>query len=204
MTHSLLPPPKITRNSLCNTIETDQQVFRWFLYLLEHQQVRAEFADHAEMNIAYRNMMVWRWTQRGVLAAVLAIMGAVILTQVYTWIWALLLLAVVLFFVEKPLKDELYRISQFVIDRHYDEKTFPQHTLYQIGEHLARHYKITSLVEGITLTDNLMRKSLVIIAFLVVFLFVMSFLRGLAMLFLLFYAGNIFVNSSLVYRHYMK
>lgn len=166
--------------------------------------MRAEFADHPEMRTAYRTMMVWRWAQRGVLALVLATMGAVIVTQVYTLIWGLLLLAAVLFLVEKPLKTELYRISQFVIDRHYDEKTFPQQTLYQIGEYLARHYRITSLVEGITLTDNLMRKSLVVIAFLVVFLFVMSFWRGLAMLFMLFYAGNILVNSSPVYRHHMK
>lgn len=204
MSNPFLHPPKITHTSLQKTIATDQQVLRWFLYIVDHDQVRAEFEQRSEILSAYRALSGWRWAQRAVLAGVLLVIGAVIVTQLYSLIWLLFPLWGLLVLVERPLKAVLYQIGQAVIDLHYDEQTFPQHTLYQIGEHLARQYQVKSLVDGITLTDTIMRRFLVIIAFFIVFMFVMSFWRGAAMLFLLYYAGNIIMNSALIYRHFIK
>lgn len=204
MSNPFLQPPKISYNSFRNTIFTDQQVFRWFLYLVRDDAVRADVSGEEEVRAAYTALYKWRPLQQAVLALIMGIVLAVIVTQNYFWIWLLLPLWGAMVAVERPLKTALHRISRALVDKHYDPKTFPQHTLYQIGEFLARQYHKSSLVEGVALSDMWLRKWLVIVAFLVVFMFVMSFWRGAAMIVLLYFAGNIVINSRLIYERYLK
>ncbi|MCA9394865.1 MAG: hypothetical protein KC900_11720 [Candidatus Omnitrophica bacterium] len=204
MSNPFLHPPKITRQSFRNTIFTDQQVFRWFLFLTDRPTVRAAVSGAEEMNATYRRLARWRMWHRVALAGVLSVIGAVILTQHYALALLLFPLWGGLAVVERPLKEALHTISRAVVDIHYDEASFTRYTLYQIGERLGREYGVRSLVDGIAWTDILLRRWLIIVAFLVVFLFVMSFWRGALMIFILYFAGNIVMNADPVYRRYMK
>lgn len=203
MNNPFLHPPKITRQSFRNTILTDQQVFRWFLFLIELPQVREAVATTEELRGAYRRLSRRRVWQRGVYASMVTVIGAVLLTQYYYPVWLLLPLWGGLALVERPLKETVFVIGSALVDRHYDEKTFTQHTLYQIGERLGHEYRVHTLVDGIAWSDIMMRRWLIIVAFLVVFLLVMSFWRGLVMIFILYFAGNIVINAGPVYRRHM-
>jgi len=185
------------------TIQTDPQVFRWFLYLISRANVRKEI-ELKWPDQSYSGFILLLWLFRLISFLCLLLVIFVIASQQFVYLIYGAPLAIMYLISEFFLKKKLTGLSMKVIAGHFSEEQFKQKTLFQICETLARHFGVVSLIEGVTLVDMTLRKILIYSAFFVVCIQLLSFWKGLLTLVLFYFAGFLVVNINWIYKSLMK
>jgi len=189
---------------LSESITSDYQVGRWFVYLVTRPDVKSDLIKDPNISFLYPKLNACLQKQGFLCLLTLCFLLFIVVTGQYPLIW----LSFVFFLVHwrlNSLKTEIVKqIGIVMLTNDYPEKEICKKTLYQISEHYSRKYNIPSLVDVIFSYDVIARKS---VYFLVLFsLFVLVFQSWQVMwagvtITVGYFAIMSLVNLSVIYKN---
>lgn len=189
-------------DAIINSITFDSEVCRWFTFLVTQPGLAAELQAEKGIPPLYQKLKSVFRKQRILLIALTAAASA---SLFFPPRWAVLSLLSVLSFywayLEQVKKKCVTAISASLIRRDYSADTLLQTTLYQLGEHYSRKYRIPSLVDKIFRANQILK-------FAVIFFLLFILATGIettewkivAIVFLYYYAVVYGLRTDTVYR----
>ena len=194
----ILNIPISSTNAIKSTITTDALVFRWFLYLIGQKEARSDLVADSATYARLKKAII---TQNICLILLLAVSVYIFLTKNFIILCAVAALLFIYFKLRQGVREHVALLSLKIIAKHFNTDRLRQHTLYQIGERLADHYHVRSLVMSMTSVDAIIRR-VILYAFLFVSCVVpFDFLPFWGMLFAVYWAAHTIVNTAVVYNH---
>lgn len=198
----ILPSSKIVSSleALLASIENDDQVFRWFIFLILQPQVKSELIQDQSLPLFYRKLKIL-----SILNIVLLISVLAYLLWLYFHPKIVFLLATGIFFspyteIIKHKRTAVVNLSRHLLERDFPDEELRQKTLYQIAEHYARQYAIPSLVDTIFALDNIARLTLIFGFVFTAFIYPLKFWEIFIGTLLLYVVVMTLVRSDLIYK----
>jgi len=183
--------------SLASTISTDRQVRRWFTYLILHQTVRRELSNNKEIESAYKRIKNIFLQEK--IICILSV--CILLLAVMTHQWECGLGAAILLgingFLQAKNKKSIIKVCDSLISRDFNQQSFAQKTLYQIGEIYSRKYNIISLVDAVTSTEALTRKAVLYMFVFATFIYPLNFWQTCGSVLVVYYIFYGIVGGAL-------
>ena len=193
--------PLIAITSLRSTIETDSQVFRWFLYLITHPTVKSELSVDKCTEEIYERLKRWIGGERILCLSILGLIIYIYFSKQYLLCYLAILWFGLYLIVHQKIKKYVTQISLSLISKDFKSAEFNKRTLYQIGEFYGHKYQIKSLVMAITSTENILRKVAIAAWFFLIFIFPVNFFGFLAILTLTIYVITpAVIHLSVIYN----
>jgi len=186
--------------ALQRTIETDQDVFRWFLYLISQAAVKTEIATENNIQQLYTRLKITIFYQQALWALFLVLAFFTYHSKEYL---PILLGAVVLLFcfiLNQKVKRLVTEISTSMISRDFQKSNFGQQTLFQIGEFYVKKYNVKSLLMMLTSVDMVIRKVLLYAWIIATFINPLGFRNFCLFIIAAYIIVSALINSSLIYN----
>ena len=193
-----LNSPISSTNAITSTIATDPLVFRWFLYLISQKKVRRDLAADGA---AYSRLKKSIICQNLCSVALLAVLLYIFLTKQFLFLCGGAILAFIYLKLVQAVHKHVALLGMKVIGKHFDSGSVCYHTLYQIGERLAKHYHVRSLVMSMTSVDIIVRRIPLFVLVLVAFILPLNILPMWGSVLVAYWVACIIVNTSVVYNH---
>lgn len=196
MTASITSPAAIK-----STIETDNHVFRWFLFLIGQKDVKKEFIERTKDGKIYTRLkllLIIQWLCSLFLMVSLIYM---LMTRQIIIAGALVLALLIHFMVEQDARRKVSAMSLKIIAWHFDGNVLGRNSLYQIGEKLANQYHVRSLVLSMVSVDEIIRKTLLYAIIFVSFIFPMEEMISWGIIITAYWLANVIINIAGVYKN---
>lgn len=146
-------------NALISTIRIDNQVRRWFAYLISRQAVKRELSENKEIEAVYKKIRNVSYWQSVIYLFLSCAFLFVVITGQFKYSFVVVSFVLISIFLHMKKKERVVRACSFLIKKDFEKSSFARRTLYQIGEFYGRKYNIVSLVDFITSTDGATRKA---------------------------------------------
>ena len=189
-----------TIDSVKNTIETDGQAGRWFLFLIFQGRIKARLINNPEVDGLYRTLARTFLKQNILYAILLICLGGSILTQKYIFVLLGVLAGVYpLIKLRAVIKETTARISVHLLSAEIKDDDLHLKTIYQISEQYARECNIPSLVDVISAFDRVFQ--ITVVAVIIFLLFLQIFNIGLIVVMMAGSYGMVYLilNTRFVY-----
>ncbi len=186
--------------SIQSSIETDRQVYRWFLMLITTPTIKTRICQSQDHQRLFAQL---RWITLGEIAACLGLTAGLIY-MFMTKERAVLLGGIALLFVLQKLyaanRQTVSRLSNALLTADLTPESLNAQTLYQICEHYAKTLNIPSLVDIIARQDGIARATLIYANIFACFIYPMDFWYIWVVIISSFYLMLAAVNTSLVFN----
>jgi hypothetical protein len=186
--------------SIRSSIETDRQVYRWFLMLITTPTVKSRLNGITANQDIYRRL---RTITLGESACYLA--GVIVLVYALSLKKPLILLAGIflIYLLQKfyaANRQAVAQLSSELLNADFPEPALGSQTLFQICEHYGLTLNIPSLVDIITRQDAIARHTLIYANIFACFIYPMSFWSIWIVILSSFYLMLAAVNTSLIFN----
>ena len=185
-------------NPFLLSIKNDRHIFRWFLRLIFVPAVKQQLAGNEKMRALYRRLSIITCSLN-VIHIIIALYYIYIWkSEVFTHIPALLLLVGIGLILYRRKKHTVYLISSAVLAEETRHHPLGGQTLYQFGEYYGKKYGIPPIVDMITGSDGILRRTVLftIVFTTLIFPFFLSW-QSYALLVANFYLAFLISNSLL-------
>jgi hypothetical protein len=147
--------------ALVNSIRTDKQVFRWFLFLIVQPPLISRLSGKNEVALLYDKLKRIIIQQRFLFIGLLIGTLALIALQKYLYLFGLALFIYPIYKFSQAKQQCVAQISEHLLRSDFEENALCTKTLYQICEIYSRQHNIPSLVDAIYVQDNVARKTII-------------------------------------------
>ncbi|MCK5580285.1 MAG: hypothetical protein KAJ18_03335 [Candidatus Omnitrophica bacterium] len=190
-----------SRTAILNSIETDPQTQRWFLFLITQAPVKQQLTNEKKLNSLYAKLKKITCQQNFTYTTFLCILSLGFIFQQPLVLGPGLILAFLCIKIHSAKKQYIAQISAALIDNDFTEQSLEQNTLFQVGEFYSRKHKIPSLVDTIYHLDKISRAA-VLFAFILTGPICFATLQvNVLSIILCFYIVNAIAKTSLIYKH---
>lgn len=190
-----------TPQALERTLNSDGQVYRWFIFLVSQRQVQVDFKEiDGGVQLFLRLRRILAGETFLYLAAVLY--GSIL----FYFQWDLYVLGLIFFLgvlagLRYLKKRCVVPLSLGLIKKDFPAEILSQKTLYQIGEFYSKKYDCPSLVDTIYFVDDISRKVIVAAVVFTVFIYPHFSLGQIFFIPFIFYAlAQGILRFNFVYR----
>ncbi len=192
--------PITSINSLISTIKTDKQVRRWFLYLISQPGFKAEISEGREAGALYKKFRSVLYQERAIFFFLLGALLFIVIARQFQYSLSLVVFFVISILSQIRKKEYQLKICAFLVNRDFNEASFAQKTLYQIGEWYSRKYQVVSLVHAITSVDVVTRKAVFYTIIFATFIYPLNFWQICGSVLAAYYIFYGLVSSAFVYK----
>jgi hypothetical protein len=186
--------------SIQSSIETDRQVYRWFLMLISCPTIKARLGHTEE------TMKICAYLRLTILAEI-GISMSLCVWIIYLFLSkerALLLVGVILLYglhkVHALNRRYVAKISVDLLNGDFQPPTINTQTLFQVCEHYANRLNIPSLVDTITSQDSIARTTLIYANIFACFIYPMGFWYIWLVILSSFYLMIAVINTSFIFN----
>jgi len=131
----------------------------------------------------------------------LVVLLYIFLTKQYIVLCAAAIIVFVYFRLLQAVRGHVALLSLELIAKHFKPDDVGRHTLYQIGERLAKRYHIKSLVVSITSVDIIIRKVLILALIFASCIVPLDFLPFWGLVLAVYWVTFTIINTAVVYKH---
>jgi hypothetical protein len=186
--------------SIQSSVETDRQVYRWFLMLISVPTVKARLSGTPANRELYQRLRVIALGEIACYAAgVIVLASALNLKQP-----ALLLAGIVLLYMLQKLyaanRRTTAQLSANLLTADFSGPSLGNQTLFQICEYYGRALDIPSLVDTITRQDAIARNTLIYANIFACFIYPMNFWSIWILILSSFYLVSAAVHTSVIFN----
>ena len=147
--------------AIASSIETDEQVYRWFTFLIVQPALKANLLKEENAGELYAQFKKAALLQRTLYSFLLLCLCIIVFSKKFVYLGAGILFIYPLIKIHLKKKDCVVKISTLLLKHDFDMAELCQKTLYQLGEIYSRKYNIPSLVDTIYALDNVSRKAII-------------------------------------------
>ena len=191
--------------SLISSINTDNQVYRWFTFLVSQRAVEQHLKDIKGIDLLYGNLVKTVFMQKSLGILLICFLITLIIFEKYLYFWLGVIFLYAFMKLHSMKKQCVVKISSHMLTHDFEQSKLSQMTLYQLAEYYSKEFKIPSFVDAIYALDDICRKSLLLIfiVHITVYMFIYQFpiWQMICSIFVIYYTIYNIINSSLVYRH---
>jgi hypothetical protein len=190
-----------SRDSLFSTIQTDDQVNRWFEFLIIQTEVKKSLLNHEGNGISIRQFLkIKLFKNVTFLFLIGSLMSCYWLNDLRLLYFTFIFLIIFIMLSTKLSKYTSVLSLEFV-GKNFNDQQLSQTTLYTLSEFYSDKYKIPSLVDIQTIGDEYLRVLVIglIFGLMVIYPF-FSFTQILCIFTAVFLSIKLLMNSDLFYR----
>lgn len=190
-----------SREAFANTLKSDYQVNRWFLYIIQQPEASEELRKikEAEKSLSKLKTLVLI-QQINFLAAALWMIWAMFSSNKWLSVSGFIVLTAGLFMISKMKTRLVQEVGLYMLQRDFPEKSIEKYTLYEVGEFYSRKYKITALIDKLNKTAVIYRIVVASSLLIGVFFFSLKFVQLFLFVLLALFVTRLFVNSDFFYK----
>lgn len=187
--------------AILSSIETDEQVYRWFSFLVVQSGVRESIFKTNNSQALYDELKKTNFLQ-GVLYLILFFaLFLILFSKQFPYLLFGLVFIYPLLKVHNKKKKLIVSLSRNVLTQDFKPDELPQKTLYQIGEIYSRKYNIPSLVDTIYVLDNTSRKAIIFAFVFTAFIYPLKVWQITVSMILAYLLAQILIKTSIIYKH---
>ncbi len=193
--------PVTSKDSLYSTILTDDQVNRWFEFLIIQSEVRKVFINDKESGMALKNLFQLRLIKKAVF---ILLMGSLLACYLLNDI-RIISLSIIFLTLSIILSTKVNRytasLSLELVKKDFSDQQLSQTTLYVLSESYSKKYNIPSLVDVLTVGDENLRTLIIGLVFGLMVIYPFFTFTQIVVLFTAAYLSLKFLmNSDFFYR----
>ena len=197
-----LPSSKIVSSleAILGSIENDDQVFRWFHFLILQSPIKAKLSKDSNSPVLYKKLSAVSLLE---ILLSLGFIGFIfwIYTHPHIFLWSAVLVFLPAYIKLMSSKKKIVvDLSRHILKEDFTEDQLRQKTLYQVAEHYGREYKIPSLVDTIFKLDNVARLTLIFGFIFTAFIYPLKFWEILVVTALIYMIVMTTLRLNLLYR----
>lgn len=200
--HTHIPTTQIsTIDAFANTLKTDLQVNRWFLFLIQQPAAYKELSESPliikDVSQLNRAILIQR-----VLFLIAIVLLAVLFPAPAVRTVPFLCLAITLTglaFLAFVKINLVKKIGLFMLRRDFTESGIRLLTLYEVGEYYSRKYHVTALVDKLNNTAVIYRIVAAAYIFVGIFVYTLRLPELIASLLVVLFLTRLVINTNLIY-----
>ncbi len=186
--------------AILSSIETDEQVYRWFTLLIIQPEVVKHLASSTSDQL-YAKLKQFTVLQRTIYLACFLGLVAVIFWKKFLYLTLGLIVIYPLYKIHKDKKKIVIEISSTLLQKDYEKNELSQKTLYQLCEIYSRKYNIPSLVDTIYALDNISRKAIIFTFIFTAFIYPLKVWQIFLSIFIAFLLIQAVLKTSFIYKN---
>jgi hypothetical protein len=170
-------------------------VCAWFAYLIQQKSVRNIWQHHPDFRVLYETLMRAVTHERQLWFIFISCLLLVLVSRQYFYGGACLIFFYLGYRIHNKKKSCIEQISRQLILDDFTSETLGKKTLYQICEYYASRYHIASLVDFIGFTNDILRKTMVIVTLILWLIYPLNAILTISEILIAYYLIQQIVTS---------
>ncbi len=186
--------------SIQSSIETDRQVYRWFLMLISLPLIKNQLSDISQSSQLYKKAQKIIIAEMVIYGTLMILIFSIYMTHQKLLALAVLPLFLILQRIYAANRYCVAKISVLLLRRDFEPSQLASQTIFQICEHYSRKLDIPSLVDIITRQDGIARKTLIYANVFACFIYPLDFWHIWAVIIFSFYLVLAATHTSFIFN----
>ncbi|MGE0269353.1 MAG: hypothetical protein AB7S78_12960 [Candidatus Omnitrophota bacterium] len=202
MSIEIIPITQVsTIEAFANTLKSDYQVNRWFLYIMQQPSASEELCKSSEVAHSFSRLKTWVIVQRFLFLTVIPWAVTALFFPI-NWISVISLAVLVtgMLSVAVVKINLVKKIALHMLQRDFGGKSLEKLTLYEVGEFYGRKYNTTALVDKLNKAAVIYRVAVAASLFIGVFIFSFKFIELVAFTLMGLFISRLTVNTDFFYK----
>ncbi len=187
--------------AIASSIDTDEQVFRWFNFLVTRPAISEHLTDVNHAATLYPRLRKILCLQLLLNVLIVGLLVLIIVSKQYVYLWAGLLFIYPLFKLNQNQKKLVVEISTELLKKDFQLEDLCQKTLYQLCEIYSKKYNIPSLVDTIYHLDNISRKTIMCVFIFTCFIYPLKVWQIFATTIASYFVIQIILKIPFIYKN---
>jgi hypothetical protein len=187
--------------AILSSIETDDQVYRWFSFLVVQPALKKSIVNQDSTTKVYDALKKINLFQGLIYIFLLVALFYILWSKQFIYLLLGLLFIYPLFKIHSLKKKYVVELSRILLTRDFKPEEISQKTLYQLGEIYSRKFNIPSLVDTIYALDNTSRKAIIFAFVFTAFIYPLKVWQIFASMILAYLLTQILIKTSVIYKH---
>ena len=188
-----------SQKALLSTIQTDAQVYRWFLFLILQKNVREEFGEQEELKSIYSKIELFLKLEKFIYLLFLCVLVGIGIWGV-KYVYLIVIVIGGKEFLSFQNKKNVCTVCEKLIDRDFKQFDFEHKTLFQIGEWYKCKYNIFSLLEAIMFVSSFERKVMLYVIVFATFIIPLNFWYSVGVFLMAYFIASNTVKMDFFYN----